>query len=33
MFLVERKAEQVGQVCGKHHPIEEMEEQEEAGAL
>jgi len=33
MLLVERKEAQVGQVCGKHHPKEEIEEQEEAGAL
>jgi hypothetical protein len=32
ILLVERKVEQVGQVRGKHRPIEEIEEQEEAGA-
>jgi hypothetical protein len=33
MLLLERKAEKVDKVRGKNHPIEEIEEQEEAGAL
>jgi len=33
ILLVEGKEAQAGQVCGHHHPKEEVEEHEEAGSL